>query len=91
VWQSDRIDDKAGEFLLRLRNLEALDLSDTRITDALLDQLSTLDQLKLLVVAGTKVTPAGLERFRKARPACKLIYAPAYKEVKSEEDTRLIG
>jgi internalin A len=91
VSQSDRIDDKASQFVLRLPKLEALDLSETRITDELLDQISTLKQLKVLVVAGTKVTPAGLERFRKARPDCKLIYAPAYKEVKSEEDTRLIG
>ena len=82
---------KAGEFLARLPKLEALDLSETGVTDAILDEIATLKQLKVLVVAGTKITPAGLERFQKARPDCKVIYTPPYKEVKSEEDTRLIG
>jgi hypothetical protein len=50
-----------------------------------------MKQLKVIFAAGTNVTPAGIERFRKARPDCKLIWTPKYKDVKSEEDTRLIG
>ena len=47
--------------------------------------------LKLLLVGGTRITPARVEQFRKTRPDCRVVWAPKYKEVKSEEDTRLIG
>jgi hypothetical protein len=68
-----------------------LDLSDTNVTDALLDQLAGMKQLKTLFVAGAKVSQERVERFRKSRPDCRVVWAPKYKEVKSEEDTRLIG
>lgn len=91
LWRSVRVDDKAAEYLTRMKTLEVLDLSDTSVTDKLLDQLVGMKPLKTLVVAGAKVTPAGVERFRKARPDCRVVWAPKYKEVTSEEDTRLIG
>ena len=49
-----------------------------------------MTSLKKLFVGG-RVTPARVERFRKARPDCRVIWTPKYKEVKSEEDTRLTG
>jgi Leucine-rich repeat (LRR) protein len=91
LWQSARIDDKAAPYLLRMKNLETLDLSDTSVTGALLDQLEGMKQLKLLFLAGAKVTAERVEQFRHARPDCRVVWAPKYKEVKSPEDTRLIG
>jgi Leucine-rich repeat (LRR) protein len=91
LWRSARIDDKAAQYLLRMKNLEVLDVSDTSVTDKLLDQLEGMKQLKALFLAGAKVTPERVERFRKARPDCRIVWSPKYKEVNSEEDTRLIG
>jgi len=44
-----------------------------------------MKQLKLLFLAGAKVTAEGVERFRKARPDCRVVWAPKYKEVKSRK------
>ena len=91
LWQCARIDDKAGQLLLKMNSLEILDLGDTAVSDRLLNDLARMKSLKLLLVGGTRITPAGVEQFRKARPDCRIVWAPKYKEVKSEEDTRLIG
>ena len=91
LWQCARIDDKAAPFLLQLKNLEELDLGDTAISDAILDQLQKHARLKVLAVSGTNVTAEGLDRFRRARPDCRLLWSPKFKDVKSEEDTRLTG
>jgi Leucine-rich repeat (LRR) protein len=91
LWQCARIDDKAAQHLLKMNSLEILDLGDTAVTDRLLDDLAGMKSLKLLLVEGTRITPARVEQFRKARPDCRIVWAPKYKEVKSEEDTRLIG
>lgn len=91
LWQAARIDDKAASHLVRMKSLETLDLGDTAVTDALLDQLEGLKQLKVLLVGGSKVSRERVERFRKARPDCRVLWAPKYKDVQSEEDTRLTG
>lgn len=91
LWQSTRIDDKAAAYLLQLENLEEADLGDTAIGDETLDRLQLHKRLKVLAVSGTKVTPEGMARFRKARPDCRLLWSPKFKEVKSEEDARLTG
>lgn len=91
LWQCARIDDKAAQHLLKMNSLEILDLGDTAVTDKLLDDLAGMKSLKLLLVEGTRITPERVEQFRKARPDCRVVWAPKYKEVKSEEDTRLIG
>jgi hypothetical protein len=44
-----------------------LDLSHTAVTDATLDKLSDAPSLGQLNVTGTKVTPAGVARFKRAR------------------------
>ena len=89
--QSARIDDTAAQYFLDMNRLEILDLSQTAVTDAFLDRLEGMKQLKTLMVDGTKVTPERVERFRKARPDCRIFWSPKYKEVKSEEDVRLTG
>jgi Leucine-rich repeat (LRR) protein len=91
LWQCARIDDKAVAHVLAMKGLEELDLGDTSVTDATLDQLEGMKRLKVLLVSGTNVTPERVERFRKARPDCRILWAPKFKEVKSEEDTRLTG
>jgi hypothetical protein len=91
LWRSPRIDDKAAQYLARMKNLEILDVGDTSVTDKLLDQVEGMKQLKALFLAGAKVTPERVERFKKSRPDCRVLWSPKYKEVKSEEDTRLIG
>jgi hypothetical protein len=48
-------------------------------------------QLKTLLLDGTKVSPARVEAFRATRPDCRVVWSPKFKEVKSEEDTRLTG
>ena len=74
-----------------MNSLEILDLSDTAVTDRLVDDLAGMKSLKLLLVEGTKITPERVEQFRKKRTDCRIVWAPKYKELKSEEDTRLIG
>jgi hypothetical protein len=91
LWQCARIDDKAAQYLLQIRSLETLDLGDTAVTDAILDHLEGMKQLKTLFVGGPGVTLERVERFRKARPDCRVVWTPKYKEVQSEEDTRLTG
>jgi Leucine-rich repeat (LRR) protein len=91
LWRSARIDDRAAQYFLRMKSLEILDVSDTSVTDKLLDQLEGMKQLKVLFIAGAKVTPERVEKFRKSRPDCRVVWSPKFKEVKSEEDTRLIG
>jgi len=91
LWHSTRIDDGAAQYLLQMKTLETLDLSETSVSDALLNQLEGMKQLKAVFLAGARVTPERVERFRKARPDCRVMWTPKYKEVLSEEDTRLIG
>ena len=50
-----------------------------------------MKQLKSLFLAGAQVTAERVEQFREARPDCRVVWAPKYKEVTSPEDTRLIG
>lgn len=91
LWGSGRIDDQAAEVLAGMRSLETVDLGDTAVTDRALDRLEGARQIKVLMVSGTKVTRERVEAFRKARPDCKVMWGPRFKEVKSEEDTRLTG
>lgn len=91
LWQSVRIDDLAVTELAAMKSLAILDLGDTSITDDSLTKLQKMPALKTVFVGGTNVTPQAVERFRKARPDCRIIWSPKYKDVKSEEDTRLTG
>jgi hypothetical protein len=77
--------------LLALKNVEILDLSGTAITDAAFERITAMSALKTVFVNSPHITPAAVERFRKARPNCRVIYTPKLKEVKSPEDTRLTG
>ncbi|MFN3326013.1 MAG: leucine-rich repeat domain-containing protein [Bryobacteraceae bacterium] len=91
LYQATRIDDSAAEFIAAMKKLEILDLSETAITDAFLDTAERMKQLRMVMVDGTKVSPERVEQFRKRRPDVRIFWAPRYKEVTSEEDTRLTG
>ena len=58
------------QYLKGLTSLEELDLSDTQITDAGLEDLKGLTRLEELYLHGTQVTDAGIKELRKALPKC---------------------
>jgi Leucine-rich repeat (LRR) protein len=91
LWKSQRIDDEASAYLLKMENLQELDLGETAITDAALDRLKGLKSLKELFIGGTDATEQAVEAFRKARPDCRVTWWEKQEEVQSQEDTRLIG
>ncbi len=49
-------------------DLNWLLLSDTEITDAGLEHLAGMKSLSRLTINGTKVTPKGIDRLKKALP-----------------------
>lgn len=91
LWQCTRMDDKAASYLLQMKSLEVLDLGETSVTDAALDQFEKMEQLKELFIGGTQITRERVEQFRKTRPDCNITWWEKQKVVESEEDTRLIG
>ena len=59
--------------LARLRafpHLQKLDLTGRPITDAAVPSISRLKELRILRVAGTKITDEGVFRLRTALPSC---------------------
>jgi hypothetical protein len=56
-----------------LRDIELLDLTDTRVTDAGLVHLAALKQLKRLFLSATEVTDAGVAELQKALPNCEIV------------------
>lgn len=60
--------------LADLSDIDALDLSDTSISDTGLAHLKCLTRLALLVLDGTAVTPAGVADFRRALPDTTILY-----------------
>jgi hypothetical protein len=56
-----------------LKNLEALDVSNTRVTDGGLEELAGLKSLRWLNFRSTEVTAAGVAALRKELPRCKIV------------------
>ena len=48
--------------------------TSSRLTDTGLEHLSRLPKLKQLTLMKTQVTPAGLARFRTAKPDCQITH-----------------
>jgi len=68
-----RVSDEGTTHLKGLVDLESLHLrSRLPISDTSLPILESLKNLTELKIAGTKVTPAGLERLKKALPDCRI-------------------
>src|SRR2546427_1416539 len=69
LWNVKGIHDTAAPYLEALGNLTSLDLSNPAIGDETLAGLAKLSDLRRLYVSQTKVTQAGLARFRDRHPA----------------------
>ena len=60
------------EYLRGLTNLEAIDLENTKVTDAGLVHLKGLTNLQSLNLRHTQVTDAGVKKLQQALPKCKI-------------------
>jgi hypothetical protein len=56
----------------KLTQLEVLCLGETAVTDAAVEPLSKLTRLRSLDLTGTRVTPEGAARLKKALPECQI-------------------
>jgi Leucine-rich repeat (LRR) protein len=72
LWQAAGIGDDAGAGLASIPNLAVLDLTETKISDATLRALGAARKLRHLYLAGTAVTDAGVDAFRRAHPECEV-------------------
>ena len=75
LWNCTALDDSAASEFAAFSKLNMLDLSYTSAGDATLKSLAALPNLKLLYLTDTKVTPAGVETFRKQKPASFVSWA----------------
>jgi internalin A len=75
VWNCTALDDSVGAELAAIPKLTLLDLSYTSVGDGTLKSLASLPNLKLLYLTDTKVTPGGVEAFRKQKPASFVSWA----------------
>jgi Leucine-rich repeat (LRR) protein len=62
------------EALAKLKVLKELSLSNTHINDLAVDGLSTITQLTDLVVGGTDISEAGVEKIKKSLPGTRVMY-----------------
>lgn len=53
-------------------NIEELDLTDARVTDAAVGDLAKLSGLKKLLLRGTQVSESGIARLQRALPRCAI-------------------
>jgi hypothetical protein len=60
------------QHVVRLRNLEDLDLFYTDVTDAGLLRLKTLRNLQFINLHGTNVTDVGVSELRRALPGLRV-------------------
>jgi hypothetical protein len=74
--------------LKSLTRLNDLDLSNDPITDDAIDNLSALKGLHRLDVAGTAISPAGLDRLRKAMPGVLILPKVAESDRTGIDDAR---
>jgi hypothetical protein len=65
---STNLTDTGFRHLTNLRNVTHLRLDGTLITDQALKMMETMDQLRFVDLRRTKITQAGLIRFRQRRP-----------------------
>jgi hypothetical protein len=59
--------------LTTLKNLSALDLAYTVLTDEGIKDLATLKNLNALDLSGTKVTEVGVKELQQALPKCRIV------------------
>lgn len=67
---NEYLGDDVAEDLAKLDFVEELDLRSTEITDAAIPHLSSLKNLRLLMVSQTYLTQDGIRRLKTALPNC---------------------
>ncbi len=72
VWIRGSLTDEGVDRLARQENLRSLWIVDCPVTDASVDRLIGMQQLEELVLR-TGISKAAIERFRAARPDCRVI------------------
>jgi len=75
LWNCTALDDSAALEFAAAPKLTMLDLSYTSTGDGTLKSLAALPNLKLLYLTDTKVTPAGVDAFRKQKPGSFVSWA----------------
>jgi len=75
LWNCTALDDSAASKFAAAPKLTMLDLSYTSTGDGTLKSLAALPNLKLLYLTDTKVSPAGVEAFRKQKPGSFVSWA----------------
>jgi len=68
-----KITDSGVASLVKLKKLQGLVLMHTQVTDKGLATLEQLASLRVLSLRGSRVTQEGIDRFKKARPECKVL------------------
>jgi hypothetical protein len=71
-----KITDRGLAYLGGHTQLVALDLQFTQVSDAGLEQLKNLQNLRYIFLAETQVTPSGIENLRKMLPNCIIQMSP---------------
>jgi Leucine-rich repeat (LRR) protein len=75
LWNCTALDDSAASKFAAAPKLTMLDLSYTSAGDGTLKSLAALPNLKLLYLTDTKVTPAGVDAFRRQKPGSFVSWA----------------
>lgn len=65
---NSRVQNADLQFLKDIRNLKALDLRGTEISDEGIDMLVPLKSMKSVAVTGSRITPEGAKKLEQARP-----------------------
>jgi outer membrane biosynthesis protein TonB len=60
-------------FSVSMPALEELEIGSPNVTDAVFEHLKFVPNLKLLILRGTKATPAAADQFKKVRPDVKVL------------------
>ncbi len=69
----DQLTEEGLKVLSELKSIEYLDLRETPVTDAALQELSTLKSLKrIMLMDCTRVTDAGVAEFQRSLPLCEI-------------------
>lgn len=72
--QCTRVTSAGMDHLLKLPALEVLNLKQTRVEDEALDVLAKCSKLKELDLRNTSIGDEALEKFKAAKPDCKVIF-----------------
>ncbi len=74
--QGRDISDEQLVNLVSFEFLTGLMLNDTQITDSCIEHLLALSHLNTIWIVGTKITPAGVARIKRAKPQALVFSKP---------------